>query len=68
MVRTQEGFLAEDDLGASDVYEREDADAQEVRSQLCPLLLLLTTLVDYRTYAQVRKAWLCLPSGLLIPC
>ena len=26
MVRTQEGFLAEDDLGASDVYEREDAE------------------------------------------
>ena len=29
-MRTQEGFLAEDDLGASDVYEREDAEAQEV--------------------------------------
>ncbi|KAK9845701.1 hypothetical protein WJX81_000013 [Elliptochloris bilobata] len=26
---SEEGFLAEDDLGASDVYEREDADAQE---------------------------------------
>ena len=27
----QEGFLAEDDLGASDMYDREDAEAQEVR-------------------------------------
>ena len=35
----QEGFLAEDDLGASDVYEREDADAQEVCSLLRPRLL-----------------------------
>ena len=33
--RAQEGFLAEDDLGASDVYEREDAETQEVRAQLC---------------------------------
>ena len=40
MVRTQEGFLAEDDLGASDVYERENAETQEVRSQLLPLTLL----------------------------